>query len=218
MKQRLVVRAADRARPRKGAIPVAAPGCSDTQAMRTALEGVKTFLLVSGRESVDRVREHFSAIEAAIEAGAERIVYLSMVSAAPDATFTLAREHFATEERIRESGLRFTFLRSSVYADVTPFSIGDDGMIRAPAGTGRVAFVARDDVASVATAVLLNADKYAMVKPMTTPVLRACRWPRPRRFSVVWSIAQLCSTTRRLVKHGSPEVSTEPPTGWSRVG
>lgn len=128
--------------------------------MRNALAGTKTLFLVSGRETEDRLKQHYSAIEAATGAGVERIVYLSFLAAAPDATFTLARQHYATEERIRESGVRYTFLRSSLYADFVPFFTGDDFVIRGPAGTGKVAWIARDDIADVVTAVLLSGDEH----------------------------------------------------------
>ena len=128
--------------------------------MRNSLAGVKTLFLVSGRETEDRLKQHYSAIEAATSAGVERIVYLSFLGAAPAATFTLARQHYTTEERIRESGVRYTFLRSSLYADFVPFFTGDDFVIRGPAGTGKVALIARDDIADVVTAVLLSGNEH----------------------------------------------------------
>ena len=56
-----------------------------------------------GAEAADRRQQHFAAVDAAAAAGVRRIVYLSFVDARPDATFTLARHHWATEERIRAS-------------------------------------------------------------------------------------------------------------------
>ncbi len=46
-------------------------------------------------------------------------------------------------------------MRNSLYADVAPHFVGQDGVIRAPAGHGRVAWAARADVARLA-AVLLS--------------------------------------------------------------
>ena len=63
-------------------------------------------------------------------------------------------ELFATEERIRASGVAFTFLRSSLYAEAAPHFAGADGVIRGPAGDGRVSYVTRDDVVDSAVAVL----------------------------------------------------------------
>ena len=86
-------------------------------------------------------------------AGVGRIVYLSFYGAAPDATFTLARDHWATEEHIRGTGLAHTFVRDNMYLDFFPFMV-EDGVIRGPAGDGRVAAVAQDDIAEVVSAVL----------------------------------------------------------------
>jgi uncharacterized protein YbjT (DUF2867 family) len=91
-----------------------------------------------------------------VAAGVQRIVYTSFLACSPDATFTFARDHWHTEEHIRQAGVRHTFLRDSLYLDVFPFFAGGDGVIRGPAGDGRVAAVARDDIADVAVAVLLG--------------------------------------------------------------
>ncbi len=157
IEQRLVVRDAARAPALAGAEVAEALSYAATSQMRTALTGASTLFLVSGRESADRVAEHGSAVDAAVAAGVERIVYLSILSAGPQATFTLAREHWATEEHIRASGMAFTFLRQSIYLDLMPFSARDDGVIRGPAGAGHLAPVARDDVADVVVAVLADA-------------------------------------------------------------
>ena len=154
LKQRLVVRDASRA-PDLGA-QVAEAGYRDGAGMRAALDGVETLFLVSGGESFDRVAEHFSAVDAAAAVGVSRIVYLSFMGAAPDAVFTFARDHAATEERIAETDLDHTFLRSCMYADYVPVFAGPDGVIRGPAGRGRAAFVARDDIADVAAAVVAD--------------------------------------------------------------
>jgi len=154
--QRLVVRDPTRAPTLAGAEVTVAVGYGDTVGMRAALRGAGTLFLVSGRESADRVAQHVAAIDAAVDAGVERIVYVSFLGAAPDATFSLARQHWATEQHVRASGLRFTLLRDSFYHAMFGHLVGADGVIRGPAGTGRVASVAHDDIADVATAVLLD--------------------------------------------------------------
>ncbi len=124
--------------------------------MQSALAGVGTFFMVSAGEAADRVRQHIYTVDAAVAAGVERIVYLSFVGAAPEATFTFARDHWWTEEHVRATGVRATFLRDNLYLDMLPALAEADGVIRGPAGDGRVAAVARDDVADVAVAVLLG--------------------------------------------------------------
>jgi uncharacterized protein YbjT (DUF2867 family) len=119
-----------------------------------ALQGVDVLFMVSASESADRLQQHETFVDAAAEAGVEHVVYLSFLGAAPDATFTLARDHWATEERVRSAGMRYTFLRDSMYLDFLPDLAGEDGVIRGPAGDGRVGAVARADVARVAATVL----------------------------------------------------------------
>ncbi len=95
-------------------------------------------------------------VDAAVAAGVQHLVYISFYGAAPDATFTFARDHFATEEHIRASGMGFTFLRDNLYADLLASLVGSDDVIRGPAGDGRFAPVAQDDIADAAVAVLLD--------------------------------------------------------------
>ncbi|MFD1152264.1 NmrA family NAD(P)-binding protein [Saccharothrix hoggarensis] len=130
----------------------------DHDAVRRALDGVPTVFMVSASESRDRVDQHRAFVDAAAAAGVEHLVYTSFVGAAPDATFTLVRDHWATEEHIRSSGMRFTILRDNLYADFVPGLVGDDDVLRGPAGDGRVAVVAQDDIADAAAAVLADPD------------------------------------------------------------
>lgn len=126
----------------------------DAVRMRQVFDGATTVLLVSATETADRAERHATAVDAAVAAGVKRIIYLSFVGAAPDATFTFARDHWVTEQRIREHGVAFTFLRDSLYQDVLPEWVGPDGVLRGPAGDGRVGAVTRDDIADVAAEVV----------------------------------------------------------------
>lgn len=150
---RLVVRDASRA-PALPDSEIALASYGDGEASRRALEGVETLFMVSAAEHQDRLAQHRDLVDAAVAAGVRRIVYLSFYGATPDATFTLARDHWATEQHIRDAGLAFTFLRDNLYLDFFPYLVGEDGVIRGPAGDGRAAAVAQDDIADVAAAVL----------------------------------------------------------------
>jgi NAD(P)H dehydrogenase (quinone) len=158
--QRLVVRDQARA-PSLADTQIAAAEYGDSTAGREALAGIRTLFMVSGSEAPDRVDQHRTFVDAAMAANVEHIVYVSFYGAAPDSTFTLGRDHWATEEHIRASGLRWTFLRDNLYLDFFPAMVGDDGMIRGPAANGRVAAVAQDDVADVAKAVLAEPAEHA---------------------------------------------------------
>lgn len=154
--QKLIVRDASRA-PDLPGVRVAEASYANHQTLLRALTGVHSFFMVSASEAPDRLEQHIAAANAAVEAGVERIVYLSFIGAAPDATFTFARDHWYTEEHIRHSsGVRFTFLRDNVYQDLIPFIPDANGVIRGPAGDGKVGAVARDDIADVVVAVLLD--------------------------------------------------------------
>jgi len=157
---RLVVRDPSRAPDLPGA-SVAVAEYGDRDAVRRALDGAETVLMVSASESADRVDRHRAFIDAAADAGAGHLVYTSFVGAAPDAVFTLARDHWATEQHLRASGLTWTFLRDNLYADFLPQMVGEDGVIRGPAGDGRVAVVAQDDIVDAAVAVLRDPAPHA---------------------------------------------------------
>lgn len=183
--QRLIVRDRARAALFPGAEIAQVSSYLDSAAMRQALSGVEKLFLVSARDRFgvahisakkgvppppyDRLQQHLAAVNAALEAGVPHIIYLSVMNAAPDATFTLAHDHFHTEQSIRASELRFTFLRASLYMDNVPQCVSEDNVIRAPAGEGRVAWVSRDDIADVAVAVLISAGHEGRSYDVTGP-------------------------------------------------
>lgn len=157
---RLVVRDPSRA-PRLPDTVVTVATYGDRPASLAALSGVDVLFMVSGSEEPDRVGHHMAFVDAAAEAQVRHIVYTSFSGAAPNATFTLGRDHWATEEHIRASGMAYTFLRDNIYLDFFPFFVGDDDVIRGPAGDGRAAAVAQDDIADAAAVVLTDPDAHA---------------------------------------------------------
>jgi len=152
---RLVVRDPARAPDLPGAT-VAQASYDDGEAVARALDGVDVLLLVSAAEHPDRLGQHRTAVAAAARAGVRRVVYTSFQAAAPDTVFTLGREHHGTEVALQEAGLVTTALRNSLYADVLPSFFDDGGVVRGPAGDGRLAAVARRDVVDVAVAALVD--------------------------------------------------------------
>ena len=158
---RLVVRDASRAPRVEGGPEVVEAPYADLEAGRRALAGVDVLFMVSAAESPVRRAEHRTFIQAATDAGVGQIVYTSFAGAAPDAIFTLGRDHFDAEQAIRASGMAFTLLRDSFYSDFFPMFAGPDWVVRGPAGEGRVSAVARADVADVAVAVLREPSAYA---------------------------------------------------------
>jgi NAD(P)H dehydrogenase (quinone) len=213
--QRLIVRDASRAPDLLGA-EVAEGSYEDPEAIHEALSGTRTFFMVSAGESSDRVRRHIAAVDAAVEAGVERIVYLSFLGAAPDATFTFARHHWQTEEHVRSTGLKYTFLRDSAYLDYVPALAGTDGVIRGPAGEGRVGAVARDDVAEVAVAVLLGDGHDGRTYDVTGPEAITLRWAaeelsRVSGRRVIYHPETLEEAYASRASYGAPDWEVE---GW----
>lgn len=158
--QRLLARHTARV-PELPGTPVYAAAYSDREHAARALQGVKTLFMVSAAESTYRRQDQRTFVDAAVEAGVQHIVYTSFMGAAPDAVFTLARDHADTEEYIRSQGLEFTFLRDCLYQDILPTFVGRDGVLRGPAGNGRLAAVARADVARCAARILAAPREHA---------------------------------------------------------
>lgn len=155
VEQRLLVRDAARA----PGLPGATTGVmaySDGAAVTAACAGLDVVWMVSASEDEHRLAEHRSFIDAAAAAGVRHVVYTSFYGAAPDATFTLARDHFHTEEHLKASGMAWTMVRDNLYLDFLPFFAGEEKVLRGPAGDGRVAAVAFDDIAAALHAVLLD--------------------------------------------------------------
>lgn len=166
---RVVVRDPNRAPDLAGGQIAVVGGYHERVGMTEALLGARTLMMISAREAPDRVADHKTVVDAAVDAGVERIVYTSSLGAAPEATFTFARQHYATEEYIRASGLAFTFLRDSLYLDLVPLFASTEGIIAGPAGNGRIAWVARDDVADVAAEVLCETAHAGRTYELTGP-------------------------------------------------
>jgi uncharacterized protein YbjT (DUF2867 family) len=153
---RLLVRETSTAAVAAGAEVARIRSYTDESGLRSALTGCDTLLLVSARESADRVREHKTVVDTARASGVTKIVYVSFQGAAPQATFTFARDHWHTEQHIESTGLRSVMLRDCFYHSALAGLAGSDGVIRGPAGTGTVASVSHDDVAAVAARVLVD--------------------------------------------------------------
>jgi NAD(P)H dehydrogenase (quinone) len=185
---RLVVRDATRAPRIDGDPEIVEASYGDLEASRRALAGVDLLFMVSAAESPVRRDEHRSFIEAATQAGVGQIVYTSFAGAAPDAIFTLGRDHFDAEQAIRASGMAWTLLRDSFYSDFFPLFAGEDGVVRGPAGEGRVAAVARADVADVAVEVLRDPGRF---------VGEVCTLTGPDAFSVREACARMTAALGR---------------------
>ncbi|MEU6957350.1 NmrA family NAD(P)-binding protein [Streptomyces sp. NPDC045714] len=113
-------------------------------------------LLISGSEVGKRVAQHAAVVDAAKAAGVAQLAYTGVLGG-PDADFTLADEHKATERLILDSGLPYTFLRNGWYTENYTANLApvlEHRAVLANAGEGRVASASRADYAAAAAAVL----------------------------------------------------------------
>ena len=125
-----------------------------------SLEGIDVLFMVSGSENPDRVQQHKDFIDSAKTAGVSHIVYLSFYNASKNSIFTLGRDHYATEEYIKENGFKYTFLRDNFYVDFFVDMCREYGEIKGPAGNSKVSAVVRSDVSEVAAKILENPEKW----------------------------------------------------------
>ena len=125
-----------------------------------SLEGIEVLFMVSVSENPNRVQQHKDFIDAAKVAGVSHIIYLSFYNASKNSIFTLGRDHYATEEYIKENGFKYTFLRDNFYVDFFVDLCKEYGEIKGPAGNGKVSAVVRSDVSEVAAKILENPGKW----------------------------------------------------------
>jgi NAD(P)H dehydrogenase (quinone) len=148
----------------------------DTDTLSDAMQGGTVLLMISTLSIGRRVEQHNNAINAAKSAGVSHIVYTSSIGIQPHTPSISGQEHYATEQLIRASGLTFTILRNSWYAEVIPVFLLkpaiETGAMVMSTDNGCVAPVARQDCANAAAAVLANPDKHAgSVYEITGPAL-----------------------------------------------
>jgi len=129
---------------------------ADKEHAERALRGTQTLFMVSAAENPYRAQDQRTFVDAAVNAGVKHIVYTSFMGAAENDVFTLGRDHWDTEQYIKERGLAYTFLRDAFYQDILPSFVARDGVIRGPAADGKFAPVARADVARSAARILAD--------------------------------------------------------------
>jgi len=133
---------------------------SRPETIDAVLSAGDTVLLVSGSEVGQRAAQHQNVIDAAVRAGAARIVYTSAPHATTSA-LVLAPEHKATEEAILASGLPYTILRNNWYSENYADTIAQataTGFFIGSVGDGLVASASRKDYADAAAVALTSPD------------------------------------------------------------
>ncbi|NEB94191.1 NAD(P)H-binding protein [Streptomyces bauhiniae] len=146
---------------------------TDPGSLAHAFEGATQVLIVSvDRFGEEAVQQHRTAIEAAVKAGARRVLYTSHMGASPASHFQACRDHAATEEILRTSGVPYTALRNGFYAAGALQFLGpalDSGQVALPED-GPVSWTAHADLAEAAAAILADEGRYdGPTPPLTAP-------------------------------------------------
>jgi NAD(P)H dehydrogenase (quinone) len=130
---------------------------AEPDSLGTAFTGAERLLLVSATDLEHRLAQHEAAIDVAVACGVTHVVYTSGLTPAPPNPAVVAPSHYETERHLASSGIDFTVLRNSLYAD---FQVAEavrsleTGTLVHNRGDGRTAYVAREDCAAAAAAVI----------------------------------------------------------------
>jgi NAD(P)H dehydrogenase (quinone) len=147
---------------------------TDPSTLARAFAGGERLLLISTDQVGARVAHHHAAIDAAVAAGVGFAAYTSIVRPEAGSPVGVVPDHRATEQKLRDSGLEWSFLRNSVYADFEGPNAATavaGGTLVTNGGAGRVAYVARDDCAAAAAAVVTGGDHAGRAYDITGPEL-----------------------------------------------
>lgn len=132
----------------------------DPSSLAEGFTGADVVLLVSAGQAEHDVviNRHGAAVEAAEKAGVRHLVYTSLTGAGDH--LAMALPHRWTEHRLARGTTTWTVLRNGLYAELlvadTAHAVATRALT-APLGAGRVAAVAREDLADAAARVLAEA-------------------------------------------------------------
>lgn len=134
----------------------------DPAALARAMEGVDRVLLIAGNTPQRRVQQHQNVIDAARQAGVALLGFASRsLRDIQGSENGLMADYFATEDRIRRSGLSHILFRNALYLDAVTFYVGgarvfDTGTIRLPTGDGTVAYALRREMGEALANAMLD--------------------------------------------------------------
>jgi uncharacterized protein YbjT (DUF2867 family) len=144
---------------------------ADPATLAHAFEGAAQVLVVSvDRLGEEAVAQHRAAIDAAVAAGARRILYTSQMATSPSSRFVPAVDHAATEAALRACGVPFTSLRNGFHASSALLFASRgiaSGELALPAD-GPVAWTAHADLAAAAAAILADEGRFGGPTPPLT--------------------------------------------------
>ena len=138
---------------------------TDRAALVKAFKGVTSVFVVTGHNP-DMVEQQNNVLDAALEAGVQYLVRVSgsRFLIIPDSPSVIGRGHYAIEQRLRESGIKWVLLRPGFFMQNTfaqAASIKNDGKIVLPlAADLPLAFIDVRDTGAVGARVLLDPEPH----------------------------------------------------------
>ena len=146
---------------------------NDPAIVEQALQGVSRALIVMGNHpDQSQLERQFASLAA--DAGVSHLVKVSSMEAAPDATATLPKNHYDTEQHIASLGIDWTFLRPPyslqnmlMYAG----AIARPNSFALPLGTAKTAMIDSRDVGEVAAVVLTGEGHAGQAYRLTGPAM-----------------------------------------------
>lgn len=123
---------------------------NDMATLNDAFQGIDKLLLISTMEQT-RFEQHKNVVEAAKGQGVQHIVYtgLAIKDIESSGVKDLMMSHFQTEDYIKQSGLTYTFVRNTMYADALTQILGNQVLeqgINLPGGNGKVPYALRREM------------------------------------------------------------------------
>jgi NAD(P)H dehydrogenase (quinone) len=123
----------------------------DYSSLVSAFTGMDTVVLISAPAFTEREIQHRNAIKAAKETGVKHLIYTG-IQTRKDSTWIIpmvTESDNDTLTALKESGLSYTYVRNTIYADAVDFLLGPDVLeagISFPSGDGRLTYATRSEL------------------------------------------------------------------------
>lgn len=199
---RVAARSVDKARQTLGDDVAIVPfDFLDADTYAATFAGSKRLFLVRPPQLANVQREIVPALQAAVAAGVEQVVFLSLQGVENNRV----TPHYKIEQWLLEQGVAYTFLRAGFFMQNLSTThlaeIRDDDEIFVPAGASRTSFIDARDIGAVAVQALLDPahrnQRYTLTGPaaltydevaaiMSDVLGRSIRYARPSALAFFW--------------------------------